>query len=249
MTITQSTPMVVPQPHHWRWLQVLLIGVVLWSLSIAVMVATDNPNFIPTVIFLGSFLVPVSALIFDFDHQASADLTSETVFFAFLLGGLLGTLAAGTLEAWLIRPGVWEYAQVGLIEEAAKLGALVAVARRRRRYTMRDGIVLGAAVGFGFAALESSGYAFNAMLTQQGLSISDLVATEVMRGILSPVGHGLWTAILGGVLFRAASRAGRLRLTWTVGGTYFLVSLLHGLWDGMSRIAVIVTLFLTASSA
>jgi RsiW-degrading membrane proteinase PrsW (M82 family) len=46
---------------------------------------------------------------------------------------------------------------VGLIEEAVKLGALWLLAR----YTMRDGMVLGATVGFGFAALESAGYAFN----------------------------------------------------------------------------------------
>jgi protease PrsW len=30
---------------------------------------------------------------------------------------------------------------------------------------MRDGMVLGAAVGFGFAAFESAGYAFNALFT------------------------------------------------------------------------------------
>lgn len=249
MTVIQPTRSSAPLPNRWRWFRVLLVGFVLWILSIVVMVATGNPNFIPTVIFLGSFLVPVSALIFDFDHRASADLTSETVFFAFLLGGLLGILAAGTLEAWLVQPGVWEYLQVGLIEEFAKLVALVVVARQLPRYTMRDGIVLGAAVGFGFAALESSGYAFNAMLTQQGLSIADLVSTEVMRGLLSPVGHGLWTAILGGALFRAASQGGRLRLTWTVGGVYLLVAFLHGLWDAMTRIAVIVTLLLTAASA
>jgi hypothetical protein len=73
--------------------------------------------------------------------------------------------------------------------------------------------VLGAAVGLGFAAFESAGYAFNALFTSSGLSLADLVETEVLRGILAPVGHGLWTAILGGVLFAAAARHGRLRLT------------------------------------
>jgi RsiW-degrading membrane proteinase PrsW (M82 family) len=36
------------------------------------------------------------------------------------------------------------------------------MARRLPRRTVRDGIALEAAVGFGFAALESAGYAFNA---------------------------------------------------------------------------------------
>jgi hypothetical protein len=36
---------------------------------------------------------------------------------------------------------------------------------------------------------------------------------EVLRGILAPVGHGLWTAILGGTLFAVAAGRGRLRLS------------------------------------
>ena len=30
--------------------------------------------------------------------------------------------------------------------------------------------------------------------------------TEVLRGLLTPLGHGLWTAILGGVLYRTATQ-------------------------------------------
>ena len=59
---------------------------------------------------------------------------------------------------------------------------------------MRDGIVLGAAVGFGFAAFESAGYAFNALFTAGSPSLLNLVQTEVLRRILTPVGHGLWDA-------------------------------------------------------
>jgi len=112
---------------------------------------------------------------------------------------------------------------------------------------MRDGIVLGAAVGFGFAAFESAGYAFNALFTTSGPSLLNLVETEVLRGILAPVGHGLWTAILGGALFAAAARRGRLRLTGAVAGWYLLVAALHGLWDGSQQLAVWLTLLLTGT--
>jgi protease PrsW len=53
----------------------------------------------------------------------------------------------------------------------------------------------------------------------------------VLRGILTPLGHGLWTAILGGALFEAAAHYGRPRLTRAVLGWYALVGLLHALWD------------------
>lgn len=90
-------------------------------------------------------------------------------------------------------------------------------------------MVLGAAVGFGFAAFESAGYAFNALFTRSGLSLWNLLETEVLRGILTPVGHGLWTAILSGVLFATAARYGRPRLTGAVLGWYVLVAVLHAL--------------------
>ena len=112
---------------------------------------------------------------------------------------------------------------------------------------MRDGIVFGAAVGFGFAALETAGYAFNAMFTMQGLSLESLVQTEILRGVLTPVGYGSWTAIVGGALFAAAASRGRLRLTGAVLGWYVLVALLHGLWDASRGIAVWLTLLLTAT--
>jgi RsiW-degrading membrane proteinase PrsW (M82 family) len=139
---------------------------------------------------------------------------------------------------------------VGLIEEAVKLAALWALTRRLPRYTVRDGMVLGAAVGFGFAALESAGYAFTALFSPGGLSLLNVVETEALRGALAPVGHGLWTAILGGALFATAARArrGRPHLAWSLLGWYVLVSALHALWDAASGIAVWLTLLLTGTS-
>jgi RsiW-degrading membrane proteinase PrsW (M82 family) len=175
-------------------------------------------------------------------------VTAQRIFTAFVYGGVLGVLGASVLEdAFLRQPSGPAYVWVGLIEEAVKLAALWLLARRLPRYTMRDGIVLGAAVGFGFAAFESAGYAFNALFTAGGPSLLNLVETEVLRGILAPVGHGLWTGILGGTLFGVAARRGRLRLSRAVLGSYVLVALLHALWDASRGIAVWLTLVLTGT--
>jgi protease PrsW len=69
----------------------------------------------------------------------------------------------------------------------------------------------------------------------------------VLRGILAPVGHGLWTAILGGALFATAARRGRPRLTGSVLGFYLLVAALHAWWDAAQPIAVWLTLLPTAT--
>ena len=233
---------------HREWLEVFLGGLLLWVVSVAVTFWTVNPNLIPVVILLGSFLVPVTFVVFAFERYADQVLTTQRIFIAFLYGGVLGVLGASILEAeFLKQPSGLTYVGVGLIEEAVKLAALWVVALRLPRYTMRDGIVLGATVGLGFAALESAGYAFTALFTMEGLSLQNLVETEVLRGLLTPVGHGLWTAILGGVLFRAAAGAGRLRLSWGLVGWYVVVALLHALWDASRGIAVWLTLLLTAT--
>ena len=258
--MTQTTADAVPytattrtQTHRWwsrrPWLQLFLGGLGLWVTTVLVTFATRNSNLVPTIILLGSFLVPVAFVTYAFGH-ADQVVTPQRVFTAFVYGGVLGVLGASVLEAAFLRqPSGPAYVGVGLVEEAVKLAALWMVARRLPRYTMRDGMVLGAAVGFGFAAFESAGYAFNALFTNDGLSLLNLVETEVLRGILTPVGHGLWTAILGGTLFGVAARRGRLRLSGAIVGWYLLVALLHGLWDASQGIAVWLTLVLTGTRA
>ena len=231
-------------PH---WVRIFVVGLVLWSATVLVTFATENSNLIPTIILLGSFLTPITFVAYAFG-RADEVITPQRIFSAFVYGGLLGVLGASVLEsAFLRQPSGLIYVGVGLIEEGVKLAALWLVARRLTRYTMRDGMVLGAAVGFGFAAFESAGYAFNALFTRTGLSLWNLLETEVLRGIFTPIGHGLWTAILGGVLFAAAARYGRPRLTGAVLGWYVVVALLHGLWDASRGIAVWLTLQLTAT--
>ena len=186
------------EPHGWwsrrPWLRMFLGGLGLWVATVVVTFATGNANLVPTIILLGSFLVPVAFVTYAFGH-ADRVVTAQRIFTAFVYGGVLGVLGASVLEAaFLRRPSGPAYAGVGLIEEAVKLAALWLLARRLPRYTTRDGIVLGAAVGFGFAACESAGYAFNALFTDGGPSLLNLVETEVLRGILAPVGHGLWDA-------------------------------------------------------
>ncbi|MER7850900.1 PrsW family glutamic-type intramembrane protease [Kitasatospora sp. NPDC096077] len=232
--ITSPPVRATARPHHW--VKFFLTGLLLWVCTVLVTFFTDNSNLVPTIVLLGSFLVPATVVIWAYERYA-ADLGPGLIFACFGIGGVIGVLGASVLESYLLSPSVWMYVGVGLIEEAVKLAALVLVCRRLRVGGLRYGLVLGATVGAGFAAFESAGYAFNAVLSIQGLSLDDLVETEILRGVLAPVGHILWTAIIGGVLFRER-RGGRFRLTAPLLLTYLGVSLLHALWDSTSGIAV-----------
>ena len=231
------------------WWKLLLGGFSLWTASVIVTAITGNFNMVPTVLILGSFLVPVSTVAWYLDHYHSDDVTPGNVFRAFVFGGAIGIFAASLLESWFLVRGPLVYLGVGLIEEAAKLLALILISRRLPVYGIRDGIVLGAAVGLGFAALESTGYAMTALIQMSPngvvFSLPSLVFTELLRSVLTPFGHGLWTAVVGGVLFGTA-RGGRLRWTGGLALAYLVVSLLHGLWDSMSGIAAVITVILIA---
>ena len=223
-----------------RWWLVFPIGLVLWIATVADAFYTNNLILLPTVVLLGSFLVPVTGVVWYLDHDSSPAVSPRRIVSAFILAGVLGALAASVLEYWLVfGPGLFGMLKVGLIEELVKGLLIVAFALGIRSYTTRDGMVLGATVGFGFAALESSGYALASLFVVQGqhlfLSLPSVVLNELVRGVLAPFGHGLWSAILGGVIFHAA-RNGRIRPTWSILIAYLGVALLHAAFDSFGGI-------------
>src|ERR1700716_2589507 len=224
-----------------RWWAVLLIGLALWAASVGVAFFTSNLLVLPTIVLVGSFLVSVTAVVWSLDHDPSPALSPRRIVAGFVIAGVIGVLAASVLESWLVfGPGLVGNLKVGLIEELVKGAALVVIAWGLTSFGTRDGIVLGATVGFGFAALESSGCALASLFVVQGghlsLSLTSVVFTELVRGVLAPFGHGLWTAILGGVIFHGARR-GHLRFTWSILAAYLGVSILHAAFDSFGGIA------------
>jgi len=233
--------------HGWWW-KVLIAGGALWVLTIGTTVATRNANLVPTLILLGSFLVPFSVVLFAAE-RVSTTFPIASLMIAFFVGGVLGVLGASVLEAPLTAGGLGGFLLVGFIEEFVKAVVLVIMGRRLVPKTARQGALLGATVGAGFAAFESAGYAFNAALGRGGIDLVGLVQTEAIRSVLTPLGHVLWTAVLGAAIF-AASRDGR-RYRFRVGivVTYVLVAVLHGLWDSMGGISTIIAIVATGNTA
>jgi RsiW-degrading membrane proteinase PrsW (M82 family) len=223
------------------WWKVLLIGLAFYIIGVGVLILTNNPNLFPTVVMVGSFLVPVSYISFFYERRHLSKITMPTTAMSLIYGGLLGVIAASILEPLFIQSLDFATAfGVGLIEEFVKILGVLVVARHWRHDSEVDGIILGAAAGMGFASLESMGYAFSAFLSSQG-NLSTTVGVTLLRGLFSPLGHGTWTAILAAVLFRE-SKAGHFRLNLKVVGAYLTVVILHGLWDGVPGVLSTITL-------
>jgi RsiW-degrading membrane proteinase PrsW (M82 family) len=223
------------------WLWLLLAGGVVWILATGITAVTKDTILVPTVVLVGSFLVPTTMVAFALSRSHERHVNVEVLLLGFLGGGTLGVLLSALTETYLLPSAYGTFLSVGVIEEGAKAIVLVVAARMVLPGDGRDGMILGATVGAGFASFESAGYALSAVIGHSDdHPILRIVETEVSRAALAPFGHIAWTALLGGALF-AASRGGSLRLTRGVLGTFAGVVLLHGAWDASYGWAIMAT--------
>src|SRR6202521_2273107 len=109
------------------WWAVFIVGLLLWGATIVVGRATHNIILLPTIVLLGSFLVPITAVVWYLDHDPSPALSPRRIVTAFLIGGVMGVLGASLLEYWLVKVGLIGAFEVGLIEEFGKGVLLVGV--------------------------------------------------------------------------------------------------------------------------
>jgi protease PrsW len=214
-----------------RWFQIFVSGLLLLFLVERTLVATGDPNYVPSAILLGAFLVPVTFVTYLYERLPNWDVPLPAVAVCFIWGGVLGTVVAGTLEYDVMKTlGFLPKLGIGLIEESAKLILPLVFYFLGRYRSEAAGIVLGVATAAGFAALETMGYGFVSLLQSKGnLGILDEVL--LVRGLSSPAGHMSWTGLVCAVLWRERLKVGHATLNWRVGGAFLMAVLLHALWD------------------
>ncbi|MCA9463965.1 MAG: PrsW family intramembrane metalloprotease, partial [Nitrospira sp.] len=116
------------------------------------------------------------------------------------LGGILSLILSLFLFRTTGLSGWLGAASAGIIEEIGKAGALLLVINRLQYRWTLNGMLFGAAVGTGFAAFESAGYALEQLLASGGGAMLDNIT---YRGFLSMVGgHVLWTSMVGAAIWR-----------------------------------------------
>lgn len=226
---------------HRYWLVLLIIGLVIFFGAEQGLAYTGNRGFIPAIIFIGAFLVPIVFVIYsyEYEHFSTKGLPVRTIAVSFLWGGGLGVVVAGVLEfATLQKLGVPQLFGVGLIEESAKLIWPLVIYARGHFRAEADGVLFGIAAGMGFAALETMGYGFNALLQSHG-NLGVVEQTLFIRGLLSPAGHAAWTGLVCAVLWRQRERhEGHRTINAIVIGVFALAVVLHALWDIVNSINI-----------
>jgi RsiW-degrading membrane proteinase PrsW (M82 family) len=221
-------------PLHWA--AVLLAGVTLFAALLAVAVNTRDPIYLPCLLLLGAAVVPATLTTFVAEVERAHGLSFARLTTAAVLGGVVAGILAGQLEADVSRTlGSLPFLTIGLVEESAKLAVAVLVARRwRPRPGPAGGLVLGVAVGSGFAAMETMGYAFVALVNSHG-QLQAVDSLLLMRAFASLGGHAVWTGLACSAWYAVRSarkrRLGQLRWALTFTG----VICLHAWWDASAH--------------
>lgn len=171
---------------------------------------------------------PRGALIFVFGWGAGV-----AALFALLIN--TAGLEFVTQPALGASTGEYVSATVGapVVEETLKGLVLIGFlwGRRSEIDGPTDGIIYAAMVGLGFAMVENVGYYINAIVTPERGGIALLGYTFVLRGVVSPLLHPIFTSMTGlGVAYAASRR----HAGWAVWAGLLAAILLHGIWNGLS---------------
>jgi RsiW-degrading membrane proteinase PrsW (M82 family) len=231
--------------RRWAWLGVLVTGLILYVIVLRTLVHTQNPNFVPSLILLGATVVPLSFLTFARARTGRWQVPGSALVISAFFGGVIGTVVAGTLEYNTLRGlGMLPMILVAIIEESAKLIVpvilLFTIMARHERRLPSDGLVIGIASGMGFAALETMGYAFTALISSNG-NIGAVEETLFLRGLTAPAGHTAWTGLTAGALWAMiASPTGKHVIEFIA--TFIGAVILHTAWDTFPGLAAFIIL-------
>jgi RsiW-degrading membrane proteinase PrsW (M82 family) len=121
-----------------------------------------------------------------------------------------------------------------VVEETLKGAFLFGMVWRRRSEFdgPTDGIIYAAMVGLGFAMMENIGYYIEALVRPTVGGAQLLGFTFVLRGVLSPFAHPIFTSMTG---LGAAYTASHRRAWWALPLGWLGAMTLHGTWNGLSK--------------
>jgi RsiW-degrading membrane proteinase PrsW (M82 family) len=139
-----------------------------------------------------------------------------------VVSGFLGA-DVGTLYAYIISAPI--------VEESTKaLALLILYFWKRDEFDgVVDGIIYAAMVGLGFAMVENFLY-YGRAIAEGGIALGTL--TFVVRGVFSPFGHPIFTAMTGiGLGLARQSRSTLVKFLAPAAGLA-LAMMLHAVWNG-----------------
>lgn len=239
----KTTPAICDISEEWGkpWLfSRVFIAFTVTFIGLWVMAAIfNNTNAIPGLIFIGALTVPLSGLFFFYESNAFKNISIFEVIIMFFIGGVFSLLSTMVLYRFVVFSDQFERFGsltffdaflVGLVEETGKALIIVYFVNKLKTNKILNGLLIGAAIGAGFAVFESAGYILNFALGEN-VPLLDIVFTRAWTAI---GGHLVWSAIVGAAIVIAKEQHGfEFKDIFDKRFLIFFLSavVLHGIWD------------------
>jgi len=244
-------------PRPWMFFRVLALLAVAYAAFYGLFIYSQNPLSTPAIWVLGTFAVPLATLMLVWELNTPRNVSIAEVLKFLIAGGGISIAIADLLYLVPVLSNTNNILVPGFVEETAKILAVVIVTwgATSQRYSYQlNGILIGCAVGAGFACCETMGYGWNAYtqtviqgvqqaMQAQGqttvISIFDAAMKNAvinlsLRGVLAPFGHVVWCAISAGALWRVKGDKA-VSPTMLLDGRFlraFIIPMaMHDLWD------------------
>lgn len=205
---SQSTPseqeMLAQWKKPWLFLRVAVIGIVL-AIGMYFMVSSGVANALPGYYILAAGTLPLAVLVFFWEMNIPRNIPIYEVVLMLFAGGTLSLILTVVLGLVIPDPGTFGDSFAAFIEEPAKILALALFLRKPGKKYILNGILIGAAIGAGFALFESAGYVMGFSIkpidAQHWTVVTDkLISVALKRGFGNLGGHALYAGIEGGAL-------------------------------------------------
>lgn len=181
-------------PKPWLYSRVLAFFAIVFAILYAIWLIFKNTNVLPGLMFIGALAVPFATIIFFYECNAPRNISIVETVKLFFMGGTLSLIV--TLFLFEFFPeGNLDYLEaivIGIVEELGKLLIVAYYCKKLNPKYILNGLLIGSAVGGGFAVFETAGYAFNAE--------GDMIHVILIRALLAIGGHVVWAAIAGAAL-------------------------------------------------
>ncbi len=199
MTTPNEEDISTSWPKPWLFSRVFFVFALTYLLLFISTYTFENLNALPGLIMIGSFTVPFSLLIFFWETNAPRNISVYETFKMLFIGGAASLVI--TLFLYELFP-VYELDYfgaivVGVVEEIGKLIIIAYFIKKLKVKYILNGLLIGAAIGAGFAAFESAGYAFTFGMAFGDQTMISLIFT---RGWMAIGTHIAWSAIAGAAL-------------------------------------------------
>ena len=238
--IPEGAKMLEVWQKPWIFSRVLLYGLLAWVLVVFLNLGGDlDAITLGAAYIVPAVVVPFVIVVFYWEMNIPRNIPIYDIIKFILFGGIIASIVNGVFSAIFNASEVETASIAGLTEELTKLVIIAFILRRKDRCWGLNGLLIGAAVGAGFAIFETNGYGIVTLIevgfeesVMEGIKQS--ISVLNMRGALAICGHVAYSAMYGGTLALAKGRD-KLQAKHFVSPffliTFFSAMLLHALWN------------------